>query len=115
VFERAARAESLTVAHRPDVRGSFFRSDHFPFARAGVPALSVESGLDYVGRPEGWGREQFEIWNGNRYHQPSDEFTSSFNYAGTVQQLRVLLRVALEVANAPEMPRWLPTSEFRRP
>ena len=115
VFERAARAESLTVAHYPDVRGSFFRSDHFPFARAGVPALSIEAGLEFVGRPEGWGRQQFEIWNGNRYHQPSDEFTSSFNYAGTVQQMRVLLRVAIEVANAAEMPRWLPTSEFRRP
>src|SRR5256886_15134914 len=57
-FRAAARAESLVVDHPADVRGSFYRSDHFPFARAGVPALSFKSGLDFVGRPEGWGKQQ---------------------------------------------------------
>ena len=113
-FRAAARAESLVVDHPADVRGSFYRSDHFPFARAGVPALSFKSGLDFVDRPEGWGKEQEDEYNGHRYHQPSDEYAPGFRYDGTAQQVRVALRVALAVANAPQPPRWLPSSEFQR-
>src|SRR5438132_142635 len=113
-FRAAARAESLAGRHLPDVRGSFYRSDHFPSARAGVPALSFKSGLDFVDRPEGWGKEQEDEYNGHRYHQPSDEYAPGFRYDGTAQQVRVALRVALAVANAPQPPRWLPSSEFQR-
>ncbi len=115
IFETAARAESLTVQTQPDVRGSFFRSDHFPFARAGVPALSIKPGVDFVGRPTGWGEEQERIYNEQRYHQPSDEYQASFRYDGMAQQVRVVVRVARAVANSAELPRWLPASEFQRP
>src|SRR5467141_4157827 len=115
VFEAAARAESLTVESQPDVRGSFFRSDHFPFARSGVPALSIKPGVDFVGRPKGWGEEQENIYNQQRYHQPSDEYQPSFRYAGMVQQVRVTVRAARAIANDAAMPRWLPSSEFQRP
>ncbi len=113
-FRAAARAESLDVRHLPDVRGSFYRSDHFPFARAGVPALSFKSGLDFVSRPEGWGKQQEEEYNTHRYHQPSDEYSHSFRYEGMAQQVRVAVRVAVAVANAPQLPQWLPSSEFQR-
>src|SRR3989440_12415634 len=115
VFEAAARAESLTIESQPDVRGSFFRSDHFPFARAGVPALSIKPGVDFVGRPMGWGVDQDKIYNQDRYHQPSDEYQPSFRYDGMAQQVRVVVRVARAVANSAELPRWLPASEFQRP
>ena len=115
VFEAAAHAESLSVQSQPDVRGSFFRSDHFPFARAGVPALSIKPGIDFVGRPKGWGEEQENIYNQQRYHQPSDEYRSSFRYDGLAQEVRVTVRTALAVANNPQRPRWLPSSEFQRP
>jgi Zn-dependent M28 family amino/carboxypeptidase len=115
VFEAAAGAESMVVVHEPDVRGSFYRSDHFPFARAGVPALSIQPGKDFVGRPANWGKEQAELFNQERYHRPSDAYRPTFTYEGMAQQVRVTLRVALAVANAPEMPRWLPQSEFQRP
>jgi Zn-dependent M28 family amino/carboxypeptidase len=115
LFTGAAAAESLVVSTVPDVRGAFFRSDHFPLAKAGVPALSIETGLDVVGRPAGWGAAQEDRYRAQRYHQPSDEYAASFDYGGTVQQLRVLIRVALAVANAPALPRWLPSSEFQRP
>ena len=114
VFAAAARAESLAVVHEPDVRGSFYRSDHFPFARAGVPALSIEAGRDFIGRPAGWGKEQDELYNRERYHRPSDEYRPTFTYEGMAQEVRVTMWVALAVANAPELPRWLPTSEFQR-
>jgi Zn-dependent M28 family amino/carboxypeptidase len=115
LFEAAARAESLVVSSEPDVRGSFFRSDHFPFARAGVPALSFESGADFVGRPTGWGRAQDSIWNERRYHQPSDEYSAEFDLEGMAQQVRVAVRLALALADGRELPRWLPSSEFQRP
>jgi Zn-dependent M28 family amino/carboxypeptidase len=115
VFEAAARAESLTVESEPDVRGTFFRSDHFPFARAGVPALSIYAGDDFVGRPKGWGEEQENIYNQQRYHQPSDEYQPTFRYAGMAQEVRVTVRAARAIANDPAMPRWLQSSEFQRP
>ena len=115
VFEAAARAESLTVQSQPDVRGSFFRSDHFPFARSGVPALSIKPGVDFVGRPREWGEQQENVYNQDRYHQPSDEYTPTFRFDGMAQQVRVTLRAARAIANEPAMPRWLPSSEFQRP
>jgi len=114
MFEAAARAESLAVVHEPDVRGSFYRSDHFPFAKAGVPAVSIEPGLDFVGKPAGWGREQADLYNRTRYHQPSDEYRPTFTYQGMAQEARVALRLAVAIANAPSMPEWLPKSEFHR-
>ncbi len=114
-FTAAAAAEGLRVIVNEDalIKGSFFRSDHFPFARAGVPALSLELGLDFVGRPKGWGQEQVDDYTGHRYHQPSDEVLPSFNYDGAVQQVRVIVRTAMAVAAAPAQPTWNPTSEFR--
>src|SRR5439155_706675 len=98
VFAAAARAESLTVDSEPDLRGAFFRSDHFPFARAGVPALSIFAGDNFVGRPKGWGTEQENIYNEQRYHQPSDEYQASFRYDGMAQEVRVTVRTAQAVA-----------------
>ena len=115
VFAAAAQTESLTVQSQPDVRGSFFRSDHFPFARAGVPALSIKPGVDFVGRANGWGEAQEGIYNEQRYHQPSDEYQPTFRYDGMAQQVRVTVRLARAIANGPELPRWLPGSEFQRP
>ena len=116
VFRRAAAAEGLSATGDPDAsKGSFFRSDHFPLARAGVPGLSFEAGVDFVGRPAGWGREQNERYNSERYHQPSDQYSSDFTYDGMVQEARVMMRVAIAVADATPLPTWLPTAEFKRP
>ncbi|HXI20171.1 MAG TPA: M20/M25/M40 family metallo-hydrolase, partial [Gemmatimonadales bacterium] len=115
VFELAARAEGLRVVEDSAslIQGSFFRSDHFPFARAGVPALSLESGHDFEGRPPGWGEEQQKEYTAHRYHQPQDEILPWFTMDGAVQQIRVILRTALAVADAPTQPTWSPSSEFR--
>jgi len=114
-FAAAARAEGLTVStdSLALIRGAFFRSDHFPLVRRGVPALSMEQGHQYVGRPAGWGEEQKRDYIGNRYHRPQDEVLPWFSYQSALQQLRVVLRAALEVANAPSQPTWVPDSEFR--
>ena len=115
VFVAAAAAESLkvTVDSGALIRGSFFRSDHFPFARAGVPALSLESGSDFVGRPAGWGEEQQNEYTAKRYHQPQDELLPWFSMDGALQQIRVIVRTAMAVANAATQPTWNAGSEFR--
>lgn len=115
VFRRAASQEGLTATGDPDAsKGSFFRSDHFPLARAGIPGLSFEAGVDFVGRTAGWGQEQNAKYNDERYHQPSDQYSTDFNYDGMVQEARVMMRVAIAVANAQTLPTWLPTAEFKR-
>lgn len=115
VFTAAAAAEGLKVSTNQEalLTGSYFRSDHFSLARVGVPGTSIENGSSYVGRPEGWGREQKEKYTAERYHQPSDQMQSWFTYGGVVQQLRVTVRTALAVADAPSQPVWSRTSEFR--
>jgi len=114
VFERAASAERLRVVVDSQAlfRGGFFRSDHFPFSKAGVPALSWGTGNDFADRPAGWGREQKEIYNRERYHQPADNLLSWYTVDGSLQQMRVLLRVAWAVAQAAGQPTWNSTSEF---
>lgn len=111
----AAQAEGMVVAdeQHPE-QGMFFRQDHFPFARAGVPALAMDHGLRYVGRPEGWGQERYEEFNTKHYHQPSDAYRPDFDYGGAVQQGRVILCTAWAAASADELPQWAPGSEFRR-
>jgi Zn-dependent M28 family amino/carboxypeptidase len=116
VFTRAAGTEGLRVTVNRDalIRGSYFRSDHFPFAKAGVPGTSIENGEEYVGQPADYGRRMSDEYTEKRYHQPSDELLPWFSYDGAVQQLRVVVRTAVAVANAPSQPRWNRNSEFRQ-
>jgi Zn-dependent M28 family amino/carboxypeptidase len=115
VFGRAAAAEGLQVSVNKDalLHGSYFRSDHFPFARAGVPGTSIQNGEKYIGQPAGYGHEKKSEYTAKRYHQPSDEVLPWFSYGGALQQLRVIVRTAVAVGNAPTQPVWNKTSEFR--
>ncbi len=98
----------------PD-RGFFYRSDQFNFAKLGVPALYLGSGMDYVGRPPGWGKAQREKWEQERYHQPADEYDPSWDLSGAVEDVQLYLLTGYRVANAPQMPRWRPGDEFEHP
>lgn len=115
VVEAVARERNLTVA--PDPRpeqGSFYRSDHFPFAKVGVPSISLKEGKDFVGRPAGWGEEQFKAYNTANYHQPSDEYSASWNFEGMIQSAELALAIGRRVADAPELPRFNPDDEFAK-
>ena len=98
---------------RPE-QGSFYRSDHFPFARAGVPSISLEGGKDFVGRTPDWGEKQFEAYNTANYHQPSDEYSDAWNFQGMMQETEIALALGLHIANTDEMPHFNPTDEFAR-
>jgi Zn-dependent M28 family amino/carboxypeptidase len=116
VFGRAAAAEGLQVSVNRNalLQGSYFRSDHFPFALAGVPGTSIQNGEKYIGRPASWGHEQKSEYTAKRYHQPSDELLPWFSYGGALQQLRVIVRTAVAVGNASAQPEWNKSSEFRQ-
>ena len=114
-FTAAAAAEGLKVTSNEEalLRGTYFRSDHFPLARVGVPGTSVENGSSYVGKPAEYGKEQKDKYIAERYHQANDEILPWFTYDGAIQQLRVTVRTAVTVANAPGQPQWAANSEFR--
>jgi Zn-dependent M28 family amino/carboxypeptidase len=95
----------------PD-RGFFYRSDQFSFAKIGVPGAYTHGGLDFVGRPSGWGKEQREKWEATHYHQPSDELTDEWNLDGAIDDARLLFLLGVDVANAKATPRWKHGDEF---
>jgi Zn-dependent M28 family amino/carboxypeptidase len=106
------RGMVLTPDEHPE-RGYFYRSDHFSFAKAGIPAVSVGAGTNFVGRPREWGRQQQDEYTANRYHQPSDEYRPDFDLTGAVQLSEIVLGFGRWLANAPTEPTWNADSEFR--
>jgi len=110
------RADAMGLTVMPDAepeKGFFFRSDHFPFALAGVPSLYFEHGRRYRGRPEGWGDSIQAAYTALHYHAPSDEFSEDFVFEGALQQGRIALLTALDIANATTWPNWFEGSEFK--
>lgn len=95
-------------------QGFFFRSDHFPFAKVGVPSLNVESGTNYVGQDKEAARKRFEEFNAKHYHQPSDNFDENWRYDGLVQNLEVSLAVGMKVSNAKKLPAYKASDEFAK-
>ncbi len=92
-------------------QGGFYRSDHFSFAKAGVPAMSVGSGRNFVGVDTAFVRMMRER-GGKIYHQPTDELYDDWKYDGALQQAEIAIRIAWRVANSAGMPQWNSRSEF---
>jgi len=116
IVRAAAEEEGLEVTpeQHPE-KGMFFRQDHFPFARAGIPGIAFDHGLRFREKPEGWGEEWYQDWIARHYHQPSDAFQEDFDYRGAIQQARVMLRTTAAIAAGTSLPDWSPDSSFRRP
>ncbi len=114
-YMQSAAAEQGRVL-KPDPtpeKGSFFRSDHFPFAKQGVPAINPSAGVDYIGRPADWGLKIQEDYTRNDYHKPSDKIRPDWDLGGAVEDLQLYLAVGFRVANAARLPEWKPGSEFK--
>jgi Zn-dependent M28 family amino/carboxypeptidase len=93
-------------------RGYFFRSDHFPFAKAGVPALSLSEPQQFTGANAAELKKKQEEYNGKDYHQPSDEYDPAWDFSGGVNDMRLLARLGWQIANAPELPRYNEGDQF---
>ena len=115
VVEAVAKERGLKVKGdtRPE-QGLFFRSDHFPLAKAGIPAVSLKSGVEFVGQPADYGAKQFAAYNAAHYHQPSDEYRESWDLSGMIEEIEIALAIGRKVADAPEMPRYNPGDEFAK-
>jgi len=113
VVEEAAGRQGRSVKgdQFPD-RGHFYRSDQFNFAKIGVPAIYLANGVDFIGRPPEWGKEQVEAWEAIHYHQPSDQLEESWNFDGFVDDTLLNFHSGRIIAESPELPAWNPGDEF---
>jgi Zn-dependent M28 family amino/carboxypeptidase len=111
--QSVAKAMNLTIV--PDQapeQGSYYRSDHFSLAKAGVPAFSIKQGLAVTGKPAGWGEARSKEYREKHYHQASDEFDPTWDFGAAVQVARFAYRLGAEAARSPEIPMWLEGEEF---
>jgi Zn-dependent M28 family amino/carboxypeptidase len=115
VAEAVAALQGRVVTDEPfPDRGGYYRSDQFSFAKVGIPGLYFKGGLDFIGREPGWGAKVTEEWGKAHYHQPSDEFSPSWNFDGMIEDTRFGFLAGLAVAQADAMPAWLPGDEFAK-
>lgn len=94
-------------------KGFYYRSDHFEFAKQGVPALDTDSGIDFIGKPEGYGRKKRDEYTSNDYHKVSDEIKPDWDLSGAVEDMRLLFEVGYRVAQGDRYPEWNPGAEFK--
>jgi Zn-dependent M28 family amino/carboxypeptidase len=94
-------------------KGFYFRSDHFSFARAGVPGFDPDGGIDYIGKPQGWGLEMRQKYTAEDYHKPSDVIKPDWDMSGAVEDCQLYFLVGYRVAGDPKMPQWAANAEFK--
>jgi Zn-dependent M28 family amino/carboxypeptidase len=110
----AAGEQGRTI--RPDAeaeKGHYYRSDHFSFAKQGVPALDPDEGIDFIGRPADFGRRVRDTYTQHDYHKPSDVVKPDWDLSGAREDLKVLFAVGYRVAEAERFPGWKPGNEFK--
>ena len=105
------RGRTLTGDTHPE-RGYFFRSDHFSFAKPGVPAISLGEPKDFTGPNAADLLKKQEAYNGTDYHQPSDEYDPSWDFTGGVNDMRALAQLGWRIAQQPEVPRYNAGDQF---
>jgi Zn-dependent M28 family amino/carboxypeptidase len=113
LVEAVARRMQLEIKPEPHPeQGSFYRSDHFSLAKAGIPAFTIKAGTDFLGKAPGAGDEIFRQFNAQHYHQPSDEYRPDWDFSGMEQMARFGFLLGLEAANFEKLPTWRPGDEF---
>ena len=114
-YARDAAAEQGRIVHgdaEPE-KGFYYRSDHFNFAKQGVPALDPDGGVDYIGKPAEYAAQVRKEWNEKRYHTPLDVVMPDWDLSGAREDLRVLFAVGQRVAQADKIPEWKTGNEFK--
>ena len=114
IVETVAKDQGRVVKLDPEPeKGFYYRSDHFEFAKNGVPAFDPDEGVDFIGKPEGWGLEERRKYTAERYHKPADKIQPDWDLSGAVQDCQLFFLVGYRVANDPHMPEWRPGAEFK--
>ena len=110
----AAAQQGRTLRPDPEPeKGFYYRSDHFNFAKQGVPALYTDSGVEYVGKSPEYAKQKRDEYTNTDYHAPSDEVKPDWDLSGAVEDAQLLYTVGYRVANADRLPEWKPGNEFK--
>ncbi|MBI5690891.1 MAG: M28 family peptidase [Verrucomicrobia bacterium] len=108
----AAQGREVLPDRRPD-RGSYFRSDHFEFAKVGVPGFYAKAGKNYVGQPADFADRKVNEYIARDYHQPSDEVKPDWTFEGAAQDTDFLVRLGLHIAGDATWPEWTAGNPFK--
>ena len=114
VVAAVAAEQGRTV--KPDAepeKGFFYRSDHFEFAKQGVPAIDPDSGTEFIGKPADYSQKKRDEYTNNDYHKVSDEVKPDWDLSGAVEDTRLLFQVGFRVAETGKFPEWKPGTEFK--
>ena len=109
----ARRLQRTLVSDPEPEKGFYYRSDHFSFAKVGIPAFYADPGIEYLDKPAGYGLEKREEYTANDYHAVTDEVKPDWDLAGAVEDLTFMFELGSALAATDDWPGWSPTSEFR--
>ncbi len=113
-IEEAARETGRTVNPDPTPeKGSYFRSDHFPFAKQGIPAVYPSGGIDHVEYGKEWTLLQKEKYTAEKYHKPGDEFDPGWDLSGAIDDLRLIFKVGYRLAGDVGFPNWKEGTQYK--
>ncbi len=114
-YARAAAAEQgrTLIADAEPEKGFYYRSDHFNFAKKGVPAFDPDAGIDFIGKPANYGKEKRDEYTNKDYHAPSDVVKPDWDLAGAAEDGKLFLVIGYRIANADKFPEWKPGNEFK--
>jgi Zn-dependent M28 family amino/carboxypeptidase len=114
IVDAVAKSQGRTVKPDPEPeKGFFYRSDHFNFAKQGVPAFDPNEGTDFIGKPEGWGMQMRTKYTQEDYHKPSDKIKEYWDLSGAVEDSQLFFLLGYRVANDAQIPQWKPGTEFK--
>jgi Zn-dependent M28 family amino/carboxypeptidase len=112
--QAAQKMDRYTSYETHPEAGYYYRSDHFNFAKVGVPSLYTSHGVDVTGKGKDFGRQQEDDYRQKHYHRPSDQITGDWNLDGAIEDLKLLFMVGKHVAETEKWPAWKDGSEFKK-
>jgi Zn-dependent M28 family amino/carboxypeptidase len=114
IVDEAKKTGRYLAAETHPEAGHYFRSDHFNFAKVGVPSVSVGAGIDVVGKGKAFGQKAEDDFNQNRYHRPADMYDATWNLDGAIEDNELLFQVGKRLAFETTFPKWKVGSEFKK-
>ena len=114
VLREAAQAQNRTLVPDPESeKGFYYRSDHFNFAKVGVPALYTDTGVTFIGKDAKYSQSKRDEYTANDYHKPSDHIKPDWDLSGAAEDAELMMLVGYKIANTDRFPEWKPGNEFK--
>ncbi|HEY4322266.1 MAG TPA: M28 family metallopeptidase [Gemmatimonadales bacterium] len=114
VLDSVAKAENRTLSPDPEMeKGFYYRADHFEFAKKGVPAMFLDNGIHYIGKPDSYSKMKRDEYTNSDYHNVTDEVKPDWDFSGAVADLSLLFKTGVTVADAVTWPAWKTGNEFK--